>query len=189
MQAWSFEQLAQRHQLPRAVIPVLIVLCGLQVVALAKVTASLRLWWLSLAVSGSLYALIATRRQGWPGLKEGFGAACFTWLVWGSLAWDGKYLGSFWLLGLSNFLWSSHFDRTRDQHNTHQTMATRFPSITTPLARLAAAVSCILWAPTDEAFACAAVMHAFWPKNRRHIDFAFLGIWLWWGIYWLAHAF
>jgi len=140
------------------------------------------LWWwlLCLLALGLIYlAVTAAYLRLFPIGKELVGSLCFSVLVWGwrdSVLW--LPLLAFFLLGLANFLISSHQDRARDRENHIRSLALIAPSLNSATFRGCALVACLLFilssGPTSP-LPWIALAHGLWPTGRRHaIDWAFL---------------
>ena len=172
---------AMRHRVQhRSGILVAALIATCAVAALTQTGPRELLWLAALGFSGVAYlALTVNALRGWPLLKEVLGAWCFTCLVWGMLAdrIDSAVMGVF-LLGLSNFCWSSRQDRVRDQKNGIASFAVRAPGANLVLARLGALLAAVLFQFSSgwiQPFFWTALLHAAWPAREDYpIDLAFL---------------
>ena len=147
-----------------------------------KLDVALVAWLGSLGGLGLLYlAITASCLPSFPTLKELLGAFCFTYLVWGPFS-PVRLDIAFFLLGISNFLWSSDQDRKRDHLNGVRSLALKAPHLNLGLARLLALAAALLffkqWSMQTPFFPMA-ILHALWPHRRElSIDWAFIPL-LW----------
>ncbi len=182
-QQLQYESYAIRHIAPpNTAILFIALMLGLSASTLAFRDRGDWLWLIGLGVAGGLYAYVASRKGAFLfGAKEWLGACCFTWVVWGRVD-DPATISilGFWLLAFSNFIWSSFFDRHRDQTNGHRTIATRVKQADW-MARLVAFLAMpLLVFQAHPGLAAVALAHIVWPRSGPHIDWAFLAIVITW---------
>ena len=137
------------------------------------------IWFSVLGAAGALYlAVTVDVVRALPAVKEILGAFCFTYLVWGMLPRKHVFLAFFFMMGLSNFLWSGHQDRERDRKNGLRSLALTAPCLNCRLGRLSAlfaGVGFLATAGFSSPFFWVSAIHGLWPfPEKRAIDLAFL---------------